>query len=263
VVLDDVPVVKDRAPVGLLGAMWRYKGMCALIVVVCVVLSIGVGFLLTPQPSATATIALRTPSQENVLAPGSVGDASLARYTAQRARFVTSDDVLSNVGHSLGNDDLNKMRGELDVTPSKDSNIITITASGASGKDAVRLATDVTRAYGEETEKQVGELTRAALKSIDESAAEVRATITGNNVAVNDAAASTLGQLQQRAATLRTSSAVLGDGVEFVVNPDDSSVVSQRFPIKEAALGLVLGLLIAGTVAYLRADSEAVDRRSV
>ena len=39
--------------------MWRYKGMCSLIIVVCVLLSVGVGFLLTPQPSATATSVLQ------------------------------------------------------------------------------------------------------------------------------------------------------------------------------------------------------------
>lgn len=118
-----------------------------------------------------------------------------------------------------------------------------------------------TRAYGEETEKQVNDLTDAALRSIDESAGQVRATITGSNAAVNEAAASTLGQLQQKAATIRTSSAVLGDGVEFVVNPDESSVSSQQLPIREAALGLILGLVIAGTVAYLRADSDAAKQR--
>ncbi|HRW40813.1 MAG TPA: hypothetical protein P5193_04625 [Microthrixaceae bacterium] len=244
-----------------MSAMWRYKGMCVVIVVVCVLASTAIGFLLTPEPSATATIALKTPSQDNVLAPGSTGDASLARYTAQRARFVTSDAVLGNVGKSLGVDDLNELRDQLEVKPSTDSNIITITASGTTSDDAVRLATEVTRSYGEETEKQVNDLTDAALRSIDESAGQVRATITGSNAAVNEAAASTLGQLQQKAATIRTSSAVLGDGVEFVVNPDESSVSSQQLPIREAALGLILGLVIAGTVAYLRADSDAAKQR--
>ncbi|MCC6184624.1 MAG: hypothetical protein EKK62_07030 [Acidimicrobiia bacterium] len=262
-VADAAPAVGagGDAPVGLLSAMWRYKGMCVVIVVVCVLASTAIGFLLTPEPSATATIALKTPSQDNVLAPGSTGDASLARYTAQRARFVTSDAVLGNVGAVLGVDDLNELRDQLEVEPSTDSNIVTITASGTTSDDAVRLATEVTRAYGEETEKQVNDLTDAALRSIDESAGQVRATITGSNAAVNEAAASTLGQLQQKAATIRTSSAVLGDGVEFVVNPDESSVSSQQLPIREAALGLILGLVIAGTVAYLRADSDAAKQR--
>ena len=49
--------------------------------------------------------------------------------------------------------------------------------------------------------------------------------------------------------------------MEFVVNPDESSVSSQQLPIREAALGLILGLVIAGTVAYLRADSDAAKQR--
>ena len=250
------------APVGLLGAMWHYRWMCVGIVVASVLLSVAVGFVLTPEPSATATIALKTPGQDNVLAPGLTGDASLSRYTAQRARFVTSDAVLANVGAALGTDDLNDLRKQLDVQPSPDSNIITIVASGTTRDEAVALATDVTRAYGEETQKQVEALTAAALASIAESAAEVQGQITNNNVPVNDAAASTLGQLQQRSSTIRTSSALLGNGVEFVVNPDQSSVVTSRLPLKEGALGFILGLVIAGTVAYLRADSEAAARRA-
>ncbi|UDY35499.1 Wzz/FepE/Etk N-terminal domain-containing protein [Dermatobacter hominis] len=252
----------QQAPVGLLSAMWHYRGMCIVIVVVCTALSAVLGLVLTPEPSATATIALKTPGEDNVLSPGLTGDASLARYTAQRARFVTSDAVLGNVAAAMDTDDLNDLRSQLEVTPSTDSNIITISASGSSGDDAVELATEVTRAYAEETQKQVNALTDAALKSIDESAASVRATITSNNTAVNDAAASTLGQLQQRQAAVRTSSAVLGDGVEFVVNPDDSSVAGSKLPVKEIGLGFILGLVIAGTAAYLRADSEAAAERA-
>src|SRR5690606_38198374 len=138
---DAAPAVSagGDAPVGLLSAMWRYKGMCVVIVVVCVLASTAIGFLMTPEPSATATIALKTPSQDNVLAPGSPGAASLAGYTAPRARFVTSDAVLGNVGKSLGVDDLNELRDQLEVKPSTDSNIITITASGTTSDDAVRL----------------------------------------------------------------------------------------------------------------------------
>lgn len=244
-------------PVGLLGAMWRFKGMCLLIVVATVAISIGLGFLFAPQPSATATIALRTPGQDNVLSPGATGDASLSRYTAQRARFASSDAVLENVGAALGERDLNALRDNLEITPSTDSNIITITASASTGGGAVELASEVARAYGEETEKQVGALTDAALDSIEESADEVRSTITSNNIAVNDAAASTLGQLQQRASSLRSNSALLGNGVEFVVKPDATSVKTTTFPYKEAALGLVIGLVLAGTVAFLRAETQS------
>ena len=259
---DSPPPTTQQAPVGLLSAMWRYRVMCVVIVVACTALSAVVGIVLTPEPTASATIALKTPSQDNVLTPGSTGDASLSRYTAQRARFVTSDAVMGNVAAAMGTDDLNALRNQLEITPSSDSNILTITASGSSGADAVELASEVARAYAEETQKQVNSLTEAALKSIDESAASVRSTITTNNTAVNDAAASTLGQLQQRQAAIRTSSAVLGDGVEFVVKPDDSSVASSKLPVKEIGLGFILGLVIAGTAAYLRADSEAAAERA-
>jgi capsular polysaccharide biosynthesis protein len=254
---EDADPVEDRQPLSVLGAMWRYKGMCVLIVAVCVVLSAVVGLFLTPKTAATATIALKTPSEDNVLTPGSTGDASLARYTAQRARFVTSDAVLTNVARALKLDDVTALRKQLDVTPSTDSNIVSITATGDSGKQAVALATEVARAYAEETQKQVTSLTDAAIKSINESMAEVQATQKpGAGAAANDAAAATLGQLQLRSSTIRTNSALLGDGVEFVVEPKADSVVKPGLPIREAGLGFVIGLVVAATVAYLRADAE-------
>lgn len=249
-------------PVGLLNSMWRYRGMCTAIVVVCVVLSVGIGYLVSPGPKATATIALKTPGADNVLAPVSSSDAALARYTAQRARFATSDAVLGNVAAALGTKDLAALRDRLTIAPSTDSNAITVAASGANAAEAVNLANEVARAYGEETEKQVSDLTDAALSSIDKNVTELRSEITANgSSAVNGAAAATLAQVQQRAASIRTSSAVLGDGVDFVVKPDMSSVKDNKLPLKEAALGLIIGLVIAGTVAYLRADNEAASEQ--
>ncbi len=250
-------VEAPRRPVSVLGAMWHYRWMCIAIVAVCVVLSGVVGLFLTPKTSATATIALKTPSQDNVLTPGSTGDASLARYTAQRARFVTSDAVLGNVASALKLDDLASLRNQLEVTPSTDSNIVTISATGDSSKQAVQLATAVARAYAVETEKQVKALTDAAIKSINDSVeAATRAASGASSSTAKDAAASTISQLQLRASTIQTNSALLGDGVEFVVEPNPESVSSPGLPIREIGLGVVIGLVVAATAAYLRADAE-------
>ncbi|MGZ4804648.1 MAG: hypothetical protein ACXV9P_18760, partial [Acidimicrobiia bacterium] len=87
--------------------------MSAGIVLVTVLLSLGAALLVAPRSTATATVALSTPPQNSVLAAGIQGDASLARYTAQRAGFVTSDAVLLTVAKELGSKDITALRNDL------------------------------------------------------------------------------------------------------------------------------------------------------
>ena len=92
----------DQNGPSLLGAMSRYRVMCALIVGAVAILSVVAALLTAGGATATATIGLRTPQVDNVLVPGLQGDASLGRYTAQRARFVTSDEVMTVVADTIG-----------------------------------------------------------------------------------------------------------------------------------------------------------------
>ena len=91
-------------------------------------LTTAAGLFIAPPARATATIALKTPPSASVLASGLQGDASLARYTAQRARFVRSDKVIEAVAKDLRRDDITEIRGQVSATPAATSNAITIVA---------------------------------------------------------------------------------------------------------------------------------------
>ena len=80
--------------VGLLESLWRYKWITVTIVVAVIGLTALVGYIAQPGIQARTTIALATPPAESVFAAGVLGDASLQRYTAQRASFVLSDSVV-------------------------------------------------------------------------------------------------------------------------------------------------------------------------
>ncbi len=244
--------VMDESQVGVVAAVWRYKWSSAAIVIAAVLLSIGAALLVAPEAKATATIALSTPGATSVLAPGIQGDASLARYTAQRSGFVTSDAVLADVAHELGRTDITKLRNDLSASPSSTSNTIVITASAPSGAEAVRLADAAANAYRTETKKDVQRLTDAAVASIDQSATNVRNSATG--AAAQGSASSTLSQLAVNASDIRTSSALFGDGVDYVIAPRADAVTEASLPIKELGVGFILGLVIAATVAWLRAN---------
>jgi uncharacterized protein involved in exopolysaccharide biosynthesis len=274
---------EDREP-GVLDALWRHRWTSAAIVLFVVAVSVSVGLIVQPKAQAKATILLTTPPQNSVLTPGLQGDSALARYTAQRAAFVTSDQMLEAVSANLaapttakaGVDangapattvpirhtetrSLTELRHDITASPSSTSNAIVITARGNNASDAVRLADAAVAAYRSETAKEVNDLTNAAVNSIADSEARVQQDAALNSGPANTAAANTLSQLAIQASELRTSRALFGDGVEFAVAPSTDAVTRPSLPIREAALGFVLGLVIAATVAWIRSDDELDD----
>jgi Mrp family chromosome partitioning ATPase/capsular polysaccharide biosynthesis protein len=236
---------------GVFEAAWRYRVMVATITLLAVSLSFTAGTALEPATSATATIGLRTPRSNNVIAPGTQGDATLGRYTAQRSRFVTSDEVLTSVAHSIGEDDAADLRSRIHVQPSLTSNTLSIRAEGATADDAVDLALAIIAAYSSQTKQQVDLTTIAAVDAIEAQIATL-GDVEGSSA--------TRIQLQLQIADLESSRAEFDDGVEFVVAPTAESVELPGFPIKEIAIGLLLGLAIGMTAAWLRAER---DRRVV
>ncbi|WP_299038928.1 hypothetical protein [uncultured Pseudokineococcus sp.] len=253
--------MNEHSTPSLLGSLWRYRWSSAAVVLALVVLSAAAGLVVGPSAVASASISLTTPRENNVLSPGAQGDASLARYTAQRASFATSDAVLGAVAERLGREELTELREDVTATAASGSNTVVITAEAASPGEAVELADAVVDAYAEQTEGEVTRLTRAAIDSLEASEAQIRDEIGADDAlpgegaaALTSSGATTIGQLRLQASELQTSSALFGDGVEFVEAPRVDAVVTRGFPLREAALGLVLGLVVAGTVAWLRAD---------
>lgn len=246
----------EHSQPSLLGSLWRYRGMSVAIVLGMMVLTFLVTTQTSPGATATATLGLRTPSVDNVLAPGVQGDASLGRYTAQRARFINSDATMNDVAERVGEADVTAVRARLLVTASQTSNYITVKAEGDTAADAVALADAVVGAYRDQTAAQVATSTDAAVNAIQSQIDVTLQNAEGSAGTVSDSAATTVSGLQAEIASLRTSQAIYGDGVEFVVIPDAESAVTRGLPIRPLALGAIVGLAIAVSLAWWRADRD-------
>jgi polysaccharide biosynthesis transport protein len=247
----------DGAGPDLLDALWRYRRMVVLVTLLFLALSTGAGLLIGSQARAEATVALTAPSSQNVLSPGLQGDAALARYTQQRALFVRSDDVLTAAMTKLPGTTLSGLRGAVSVNPSSTSTSMVLVAKARTTAQAIEIVDRVVDAYRDETRKQVAERTSAALSSIEGNSAALRRTLAGQpTAAVASSAATTLSDLNRQASALQTDSAVFSDGVEFVQAATKESATGPKLPLRELALGLLLGLAVAGTAAWLRADRD-------
>ncbi len=248
---------------GPLAALARYRASSAAIVVAFVLLSGLVGLVVGDDGGATTTMELTTPSPVNPLAAGGSGDSALARYTGQRAAFMTSDAVLGQVAQDSGRS-IADLREIVSVESSPGSSTLSLAADAGDPAVSADLVDAWVQAYRGRSDDQVERLTGAALAAIEENRTALsRSLAVGSGspeeqVAAAQAAAITLSDLDQQANALTTERAVFGDGVQFVAEATPGEGLD--VPWRELALGLLVGLGVAAVVAWLRADR---DRRVV
>lgn len=248
----------ERTGPDVLEAMRRYWLLVLVCTVVGICLSGAVALLVRGSGAyAEGTVALTAPSQISVIAPGAQGDATLARYTSQRALFMQSDSVLATARQQVPPMDISSLREALSVQPSQTSTSVVVRAEASTVREATALVDAVVEAYRLETLRQVADRTSAALDSIAEDVTELRQTLAANPTqAVAQSAATALAELTQQASALQADSAVYADGVEFVQAPSSESSGSSPAPVREMVLGGLLGFAIGATWAWLRADSR-------
>jgi capsular polysaccharide biosynthesis protein len=231
--------------------MWLYRWSTLGIIVLMTVLG-GLSGLLGSEPvTATAQMTLKNPGENDVLAPGVVGDASTSRYVEQRAQFVTTDEVLQavSVDSDLGIGDL---RDRIAAEPVSGTNTIYVTATASGPDEAADLANLVVEAYRTVTTTAVDDLTRRAVDELALNQEALRRV--GGEGPEALAAADTLADLQRQTTELRLGAILHRDGVDFVnqARPEDAVVPGP--PVREVGVGLGLGLLVAGFAAWIRAD---------
>ena len=233
--------VAEAEHTSIVAALWRYWFTSLVIVLLAMAVSYGVGMFVQPDVRASASIALVTPPQGSVVASGVQGEASLARYTTQRARFLTSDAVLSRVSEQVDLP-LSQLREAIVASASSSANVVTVTAEAAPAVRAVELANAVVDAYRAASAEQVDRLTDTVIESL------------GNSTRTVGSLTPAATQLLLEASRIRVSSDLFGDGVDFVVAARLDDVVNPGPPVRETALGAIVGLVIAATIAWLRAD---------
>lgn len=247
----------DRSSPGLLEALWRYRWSSALIVVLTTALGVGVALLISGDTSARARIALATPPSGSVIGANTTNEASYIRYAKQRALFAVSDRVLSRATDELGyNVTLPDLRSTVTADVTADADAIVVTATDPVPERAVGTANAVVAAYQEETQADAADVAATALRSIEETAQRVRDGVGGTTGVDATAATETLAQLDLQASAVRVEIALFGSGIEFVDPAALDAIDTRGPPVREAVVGLVLGMLLAATLSWLRADSD-------
>jgi capsular polysaccharide biosynthesis protein len=252
--------------VSLVTALIWYWRLALLVIVTAVALGGLAGILLQPMPTAVAQIAVLDPRGNSVLRQGVTSEASFATYTEQRAVFAVSAGVLAQAcdrlrerGLACGTDVLKE---QVKSSVSDSGAMIDISASAGTGEDAVRIADAVVAAYRDLTSKDLQAQVAAQQKAVDTAIRSLtRAVPDGLPGSVTDnAAASTMAQLQARVANAAVDASSALDGTRFVVA---AQVVPDRrinaFS-RGAGIGAGIGLLVAVILGYALGERVPAPR---
>ena len=256
--------MEDRSAPSVLEALWRYKWSSLALALLFAFTSAGVALMLHRQDvTAQAKMALATPRNDNVIGVAITGEPSFVRYTKQRALYTTSDQVLTRAAEQLAATTADDLRGRVKATASSDGDAVVVTATADTAARAVEICNAVVRAYQDETLSDVSVATQNAINEITRTRDQLKKALPtrvqpgqGAAQAETSAATQTLSELAVKASDIRIEARLFGSGVSFVDPATVATATQGQPPVREAALGLVFGALLAATIAWLRADRD-------
>jgi hypothetical protein len=195
----------------------------------------GVAVSLVGGPSwdAESTVAFTPPSQDPLVFPGA-NPASADRELADAAALATSETILAPAASRLGTgEDWTVLRDATTVTPTPGSGVITIACTAADREDAAARVDAVVTAFADATRQAV----------VDE------ATRTAEAAAAGDIPATGQGDLADIRARAEVLARTAGPVRVLSTTPPDQTAPA---PVRDAATGGVLGLLLAATLLAVR-----------
>jgi Mrp family chromosome partitioning ATPase len=255
------PFQTEHEAPGLVLSILRYWRSALLIVVLCAAITYAASLLLPERYEATARLGLLDPRRDDVFQGAGSLPSDLEVYTTRQANIVTSNSVLGQVdGWSIP-----RLRADVEADGSSPGEIV-ITASGTTGGEAQEKANLVADAYGEsvaettrnEAEDDLAAIDRQRLEAEDTVRDRAAALITTPNDPVAEAelraAENVLTDLNEQISQVRTNADAFGDGIDFRDDAGRPQVPTEPKPLRNAAVGALFGILLAGALSWLRAD---------
>jgi capsular polysaccharide biosynthesis protein len=254
------------AEISLVEAVWRYRVMSLIIVLVCALAAVSVTQLLFRTASATARFAISDPTNKNSLNWGVVSSTGFSTFTAQRAVFAQSAPVLIRAGQILVSQggprrSLGEMRSRVHTEPEPEGGVVHVTATGETMPIAASTANSVIKAYQQLTQESIKAQREAQLKS-NRAQQKVVATELAETPArtrQSQTLTSLLSKLQQQESELVTEAAKDNDGVQFVDAADPAAKADSKL-MRNGVIGIAVGVLLATVASFLRASSPGASQ---
>lgn len=240
-------------------------------VVACTVLLGAAAFVLSSRRPAVyiaaSSLTLRDPSAGGAFAPA--GGGELDRHVQQQADLLTSRAVLTEAATAMGMP-VDRLARMVDSTANPELGKIEISATGSSAKDVADVANGVAQTYENVARRRNTAEVEAANSVFRTQIQQLRkeqrrlekelkgVTIENRDPLVESQAQSVNGEiaaLQTRTTELAANGAVFGSGIatqEAALPPDEPASPQ---PARDAAIGGLLGFVVAAVWAYWRASA--------
>ncbi|MEJ7788646.1 MAG: GNVR domain-containing protein [Thermoleophilaceae bacterium] len=233
------------------------RWLIALITTVCVASAIAASLAQTPVYQSQASLSYRDVSQDlGALGVAIAQQQTPAELAAGGAQTATDAEVAAAVKTRLNSSkSLRDLSAAVEATVDDTSNFVRLTAESTSATDAARLANAFALEAAAVTTEQTRERFRRAAAQVGKKVAATR-KLSSN--------AGALLALQERQSNLETL-ATLAEPVRVAERAQVPDSPSSPMTAFNAALGLVLGLILAVAVALARSsfDKRMKDAREV
>jgi len=254
---------------GIVASLLRYRWVVVGATLVGALAGYLIAHQLPVRYRAEAVLILSDPGDPTVIGGGdnALGTTDRQVFLAKQSDIITSRVVLDRAVQLLkSGQSAADVKNELDVHPAANLASISIDATTADPHSAASLANAVGTAYQQITKERVAGDAQRVVASLESVRKRVQAELDaspksadGQLTASQEQLASQIADLQQREQDITTQVDVYDSGVDYFEPAELPTSPSEPKPKLFAALGGLLGLLLAGAWAWRRA---ARDQRS-
>ncbi len=252
----------------LFEALSRYKWSSLCLALAIVAISVIVAAFTAPRGvTSTATIVLKAPMHStsgintDPTNSGQLSEASFVRYVQQRAVFLTSDRVLIQARTIMPSaPDLTTLRPDVTAVAATDGQSITLTVDADTADESTSIGNAVVQSYRDLSR---GDATATANASLAALTAERNQLLADQPTAAKGATTPPSSAITQQLATIDADTAAInvelsqfGDGVSFANGAVAQPSAFGKDLLRDGAIGLALGILVAAALAWARADRD-------
>ena len=244
---------------GIVASLLRYRIIVVTATLLGALAGYGIAQLLPVRYQGEATMVLADPGGPSILGGGtSLSSSDRQVYLAKQVDMMTSRVVLERALKLIGSPQpLRDARETLGVEQSADMASISIVATGSTPQSAAALANAVGTAYERVTEERASEQASRGIASLEKLRGRLQARLDaspkppdGRLSFRQQQLAGQIADLQQREQDIAVQAEMYASGVEQFERAEPPETPSQPRPKLAAALGALLGLLVAGAWAW-------------
>ncbi|MBL7490758.1 AAA family ATPase [Frankia sp. AgB1.9] len=220
--------------------------------------------------TSTATMLLNDPGSTSVFSQNNRVIVDPSRYVRGQASYLTSTEVLTAATKILHNRlSVDELRTRVSATSSDQLEQVMVTATEPTAAGAAEVANAVCQAYRETVRSSAAQNAKSTTDELDQTISRLRDSISeldGQLASTKDgsadpalsaarqAAATQLLTVQSRADEIAVDTATYGDGVQMFEEAKQPSSPTQPRPSVGGVVGAFVGLLLAATVVWWRAE---------